>query len=105
MPSNRSVSTSRFALGLIALLGLAGCGAEKHDHPVRAELITSVDSVRAGEPFIAGVLLTIEPEWHVYWKYSGDAGLPTEITWKLPEGWSAARFNGLCRANLSRTAH
>ena len=27
------------------------------------------------------------PGWHTYWKFSGDAGLPTEMKWKLPPGW------------------
>jgi thiol:disulfide interchange protein DsbD len=27
------------------------------------------------------------PGWHTYWKYAGDAGLPTETKWKLPAGW------------------
>src|SRR5260370_5914322 len=27
------------------------------------------------------------PGWHTYWKFSGDAGLPTELKWKLPAGW------------------
>jgi thiol:disulfide interchange protein DsbD len=27
------------------------------------------------------------PGWHTYWKFSGDAGLPTELKWKLPPGW------------------
>src|SRR5947209_1276710 len=27
------------------------------------------------------------PGWHTYWKFSGDAGLPSELKWKLPPGW------------------
>ena len=27
------------------------------------------------------------PGWHTYWKFSGDAGLPTELKWQLPPGW------------------
>jgi thiol:disulfide interchange protein DsbD len=27
------------------------------------------------------------PAWHTYWKFSGDAGLPSELKWKLPPGW------------------
>src|SRR5690349_11544750 len=29
----------------------------------------------------------MEPHWHTYWKYPGDAGIPTDIKWQLPEGW------------------
>lgn len=34
-----------------------------------------------------GILLKIEPGWHIYWKNSGEAALPTQIKWKLPDGW------------------
>jgi thiol:disulfide interchange protein len=33
------------------------------------------------------LLLRMAPHWHTYWKFSGDAGLPTELKWKLPPGW------------------
>ena len=29
------------------------------------------------------------PDWHVYWKYPGDSGLPTTLEWTLPPGFSA----------------
>jgi thiol:disulfide interchange protein/DsbC/DsbD-like thiol-disulfide interchange protein len=34
-----------------------------------------------------GVLLRIEPGWHIYWRNSGESGLPTKVTWDVPEGW------------------
>ncbi len=40
-----------------------------------------------GKPFTVGLLLRMAPGWHTYWKFSGDAGLPTEMKWKLPPGW------------------
>src|SRR5262249_29631009 len=40
-----------------------------------------------GKPFTVGLLLRMAPGWHTYWKFSGDAGLPTELKWKLPPGW------------------
>src|SRR6202030_2370065 len=32
------------------------------------------------------------PAWHTYWKFSGDAGLPTEIKWNLPAGWKVSEI-------------
>ena len=32
------------------------------------------------------------PAWHTYWKFSGDAGLPTELKWKLPPGWKVGEI-------------
>ena len=54
---------------------------------VRPELLADTDAVVAGKPFTVGVLLRMAPGWHTYWKFSGDAGLPTELKWKLPPGW------------------
>ena len=34
-----------------------------------------------------GVLYRIEPGWHIYWKYSGDSGIPTKIEWQLAQGF------------------
>ena len=54
---------------------------------VKAELLADTDAVVRGKPFTVGLLLRMAPAWHTYWKFSGDAGLPTELKWKLPSGW------------------
>ncbi|MEP6777054.1 MAG: protein-disulfide reductase DsbD domain-containing protein, partial [Chthoniobacterales bacterium] len=54
---------------------------------VKAELIANTTAVVPGKPFTVGLLLRIAPGWHTYWKFPGDAGLPTEIKWNLPPGW------------------
>lgn len=54
-----------------------------------ARLIAETRSVRPGEPFTVGLLLTLDPEWHSYWKNPGDSGEPTSITWRLPAGFAA----------------
>jgi thiol:disulfide interchange protein len=54
---------------------------------VKAELLADTDAVVPGKPFTVGLLLRMAPGWHTYWKFSGDAGLPTELKWKLPPGW------------------
>ena len=54
---------------------------------VRAELLADTTAIVAGKPFTVGLLLRMAPGWHTYWKFSGDAGLPTELKWKLPPGW------------------
>ncbi|MGE0099511.1 MAG: protein-disulfide reductase DsbD family protein [Hydrogenophaga sp.] len=47
------------------------------------------DGAGPGKPFWVGLQLTHAPEWHTYWKNSGDSGLPTELQWTLPPGVSA----------------
>jgi thiol:disulfide interchange protein DsbD len=54
---------------------------------VRTELLADTNAIVPGKPFTVGLLLRMAPAWHTYWKFSGDAGLPTELKWKLPPGW------------------
>jgi thiol:disulfide interchange protein len=54
---------------------------------VKAELLADTSAIVPGKPFTVGLLLRMAPAWHTYWKFSGDAGLPTELKWKLPPGW------------------
>lgn len=54
---------------------------------VKAELLADTNAIVPGKPFTIGLLLRMAPGWHTYWRFSGDAGLPTELKWKLPPGW------------------
>ncbi|HEY9714431.1 MAG TPA: thioredoxin family protein [Chroococcales cyanobacterium] len=55
-------------------------------------LIADTTAVKPGQPFKLGVKLNMQPGWHTYYKESGDAGLPTKITWELPEGFKAGEL-------------
>ena len=59
---------------------------------VKAELLADTSAIVPGKPFTAGVLLRMVPLWHTYWKFPGDAGIPTEIKWNLPPGWKAGEI-------------
>jgi thiol:disulfide interchange protein DsbD len=59
---------------------------------VQASLIADTAAIVPGKPFTVGVLLRMEPHWHTYWKFPGDAGIPTEIKWQLPPGWKAGEI-------------
>ncbi len=77
---------------LVALLfGVGNVRAQKFEgrQLVQASLIADTTVVVPGQPFTAGLLLKMVPEWHTYWQYPGDAGIPTEIKWQLPQGWKA----------------
>ena len=57
---------------------------------VQAELMAyAPQGIAAGQPVWVGLQIKHQPEWHTYWKNSGDSGLPTELTWKLPTGVTA----------------
>ncbi len=57
---------------------------------VRAELLAHApDGATPGKTVWVGLQLTHQPEWHTYWKNSGDSGLPTALQWTLPAGVTA----------------
>jgi len=56
---------------------------------VKPTLYAESASVAPGGTLMTDLHLAIAPGWHVYWKNPGDSGLPTEITWTLPPGFSA----------------
>jgi thiol:disulfide interchange protein DsbD len=70
-------------------LALAGAVAHaqgvKTDH-VNARLVADVAAVQPGQTVHVGLLLEHIPHWHTYWRNPGDSGLPTTVSWTLPDG-------------------
>jgi thiol:disulfide interchange protein/DsbC/DsbD-like thiol-disulfide interchange protein len=65
----------------------AGLGSTVTTDQVRAELMAHApEGVTPGKPVWVGLQLAHKPEWHTYWKNSGDSGLPTVLEWTLPKG-------------------
>ena len=61
---------------------------------VRAELMAyAPDGADAGKTLWVGLQLAHKPEWHTYWKNSGDSGQPTTLNWSLPDGVTAGEIN------------
>jgi DsbC/DsbD-like thiol-disulfide interchange protein len=52
-------------------------------------LVTPVPSVTPGQTVTMALRLTLDEGWHTYWKNGGDAGLPLNVSWTLPDGVSA----------------
>ena len=60
---------------------------------VRAELLAwAPDGVGPGKQVWLGLQLAHQPEWHTYWKNSGDSGLPTMLEWQLPASITAGEI-------------
>lgn len=83
----------RFVFGLMAgMLALSGlcvtAAAQGTPKLVAAELLN--DYKPGATSFLVGVHLQIQPEWHIYWKHPGDAGLATRVAWTLPEGFAVS---------------
>jgi len=56
---------------------------------VKLSLLTETTAMEAGRPLRVGVLLNVEPGYHIYWINPGESGQPPEVKWKLPEGFVA----------------
>lgn len=67
--------------------------AQEVPTPVRAKLVADIAAVKPGESFNLGVLMEIDPGWHVYWEYPGEAGLPTRVQFKVPDGIRDGKIN------------
>jgi thiol:disulfide interchange protein len=60
---------------------------------VRAELMAHApEGVGPGKKVWVGLQLAHQPEWHTYWKNTGDSGLPTQLQWTLPAGVQAGEI-------------
>ncbi len=90
--ASRVAACSFVCLSVLALAPRGQSQTYQGKELVKAELLADTDAVVPGKPFTVGLLLRMAPGWHTYWKFSGDAGLPTELKWKLPPGWKAGEI-------------
>jgi len=84
------------ALLALTLLGLAPASAQGLRPPadlVTASLVAEPAAIRPGEPFTVGIRMVMRPDWHVYWRNPGDSGLPPEVAWSLPAGFTAGALD------------
>ena len=88
-----SCTLSTGVLAKISFTNKAAASAMVSTEQVRAELLAwAPDGVGAGKPVWVGLHLAHSPEWHTYWKNSGDSGLPTLLEWTLPAGVTAGEI-------------
>lgn len=84
------LGTLAFAATAQALPPSGAIGATVRTEQVRAELLAHApQGIAPGQAAWLGLKIEHEPEWHTYWKNPGDSGLPTTLTWTLPEGVTA----------------
>ena len=69
-----------------------GAAAPKPEVHVQLHMLADSSAVVPGKPFKIGVELMMDPGWHTYYKESGEAGMPTRITWELPPGFKASEL-------------
>jgi len=90
-PASR-IATYVVAWSLFAFASQSPAQVYQGKELVKAELLADTSAIVPGKPFTIGLLLRMVPHWHTYWAFSGDAGLPTELKWKLPSGWKVGEI-------------
>ncbi|HEV2391387.1 MAG TPA: protein-disulfide reductase DsbD domain-containing protein [Verrucomicrobiae bacterium] len=55
----------------------------------QARLVLAAQNARPGDTVLAGIVLQMDPDWHIYWKNPGDSGIATKVEWELPPGVAA----------------
>ena len=90
----QNTSSNIPGIGKAASAGNGGArGAVVTTDQVRAELLAwAPDGVGPGKQVWLALQLAHQPEWHTYWKNSGDSGLPTLLDWQLPAGIAAGEI-------------
>ena len=73
-------------------LALASAQARDTADLVKVELLAEPAAIVPGEPFTVGIKLSMKQHWHTYWRNPGDSGEPTQVTWKLPQGFAAGEL-------------
>ncbi len=84
--------TAVMAMALAIAAPAYAAGATLPADPVAARLVPEAGSVVPGGTLWVDLHLEIIPGWHIYWRNPGDSGLPTEIAWTLPAGFSAGEI-------------
>jgi thiol:disulfide interchange protein/DsbC/DsbD-like thiol-disulfide interchange protein len=79
----------RKTLPILCLLSicLAAAAAPVRDGQVEAEWVPETQWIQPGQPFYLALRLTMDPEWHTYWRFPGDSGLATTLDWDVPPGF------------------
>jgi thiol:disulfide interchange protein DsbD len=67
------------------LLVLPGFAQEVDKPATHPRLLLSAITAKPGETIWAGIEMTMDPDWHIYWRNPG-VGIPPSAVWTLPPG-------------------
>ena len=73
---------------LLIFLSLLFASAFVEARGITPELVAEGAAPPGGEVELA-IHMRPAPDWHGYWLNPGDAGLPMDVQWKLPDGFAA----------------
>lgn len=58
----------------------------------KVEVVSDVSEYKAGEPFKIAVKFNIDKDWHIYWRYPGEFGIPTKFSVEATDGVDVGEF-------------
>ncbi len=80
----------RFICSVAAVLIIQFVVFSDEDNKAQISLLTETNDV--SEPFYIGIYFEMQPEWYIYWKNPGDAGIPVGVEWNLPDGYRVSEL-------------
>lgn len=83
-----------------AVVPAAAVSSVKRPH-LTATLITDLAGARPGQTLRVGVHYKMDPHWHIYWLSPGEAGVPTKLSFDLPDGWDRSELRWPTPTNFS----
>ena len=78
--------------GTLVIQAQSGYSKTVKTEEVSVTLLSQYDQITRGQKFQVFLRMNMEPGWHTYHKNPGDSGMPTEIIWELPEGFTASEI-------------
>jgi len=88
----RSMNLRTLLAGAALSCAAAAPAAPVSTPHVEAELVAENTGWLAGMTNWIALRLKPESGWHTYWRNPGDSGLPTTLSWTLPEEWKAGEI-------------
>ena len=82
----------RCSIIFLALFPICASASPVRVGPVVADLVSSVQSISPGTPFVVAFRMTLDKPWHAYWINPGDSGLAPTLDWTLPNGFVAGEL-------------
>ena len=82
------LSYARLYLFMLLALLFASVYSYGADEPVGASLISEDLSIQPGREFLVAIKIDIEEGWHIYGHDAKEDGMPSQIYWDLPKGFS-----------------
>lgn len=89
MLKKQNLSFSVFILIFVFFLLTVKGFLQSHNF-AKASLIMDSFRKNSDNKITLGLLVKLEPDWHIYWRNSGDSGIPTKVDFSLPHGFTAA---------------